>query len=158
MRLTARLVFFQVAEQARLRRSSAGRRRFGHVQLAGVSSARGAFQLGQHFAGPLQHLAGHAGQPGDVDAVALVGAAGGDLVQEDDLVLPLADQHVVVAQAGQRLGELGQLVVVRGEQGPAADLVVQVLGDRPGQRDAVVGAGAAADLVEDDQAARRWRC
>ena len=42
--------------------------------------------------------------------------------------------------------------------GPAADRVVQVLGDRPGQRDAVVGAGAAADLVEDDQAARAWRC
>ena len=34
-------------------------------------------------------------------------------------------------------------------------MVVQVLGDGPGQRDAVVGAGAAADLVEDDQAARR---
>ena len=40
-----------------------------------------------------------------------------------------------------------------GEQGPAADRVVDVLGDRPGQRDAVEGAGAAADLVEDHQAA-----
>ena len=63
--------------------------------------------------------------------------------------------HVVVPQPRQRLGELGQLVVVRGEQRPAADRVVQVLGDRPGQRHAVVGARAAADLVEDDQAPRR---
>ena len=42
-----------------------------------------------------------------------------------------------------------------GEQGPAADVVVQVLGDRPGERDAVERARAPADLVEDDQAARR---
>ena len=32
-------------------------------------------QLGQHLAGPLQHLGRDAGQLGDVDAVALVGAA-----------------------------------------------------------------------------------
>ena len=67
----------------------------------------------------------------------------------------LVDQRVVVAQARQPLGQLGQLVVVRGEQRPAADAVVQVLRDGPGQRHAVVGAGAAADLVEDHQAARR---
>ena len=33
-------------------------------------------------------------------------------------------------------------------------LLVQVLGDRPGEREAVEGRGAAADLVEEDQAAR----
>ncbi len=42
---------------------------------------------------------------------------------------------------------------VRGEQGAAAVLLVQVLDRRPGDRQAVEGRGAAADLVEDDQAA-----
>ena len=41
-------------------------------------------------------------------------------------------------------------MVVGGEEGAAADGVVQVLGDGPGDGEAVEGAGAAADLVEDD--------
>ena len=44
---------------------------------------------------------------------------------------------------------------MRGEQRAAADLVVQVLDHGPGQREPVVGAGAAADLVQDHQAAAR---
>ena len=54
-----------------------------------------------------------------------------------------------------RRRQLGEFVVVRREQRPAADAVVQVLRDAPGQRHAVVGAGAPADLVEDDEAQRR---
>ena len=46
-------------------------------------------------------------------------------------------------------------MVVGGEQRAAADVVVQVLDDGPGQREAVVGARPAADFVEDHQAARR---
>ena len=48
-----------------------------------------------------------------------------------------------------------EFVVVGGEEGAAADVVVEVFDDGPGERDAVVGAGAAADFVEDHQAARR---
>src|SRR5262249_18313674 len=61
---------------------------------------------------------------------------------------------VGVAEPGLCLLELDELVVVRCEERAAAHGVVQVLGDRPGERDAVEGAGAAADLIEDDQAAR----
>ena len=92
-----------------------------------------------------------------MDAVALVGRPGDDLVQEHDLVLPLAHGHVEVLHAGKRFLQVGQLVVVRGEQRAAADVLVQVLDHRPGQRHAVVGARAAADLVEDHQAPRRGR-
>ncbi len=38
------------------------------------------------------------------------------------------------------------------EQRPAADLVVHRLDHRPGDREPVIGRGAAADLVEDDEA------
>ena len=59
--------------------------------------------------------------------------------------------------------ELGQLVVVRGEEDPrnalpvAASAVVEALGDGPRQREAVERGGATADLVEDDEASRASR-
>src|SRR2546421_579890 len=49
--------------------------------------------------------------------------------------------------------EIGKLVVVGGEHRAAADGVVQVLGNRPGDGQAIVGARAASDLVEHDQRA-----
>src|SRR5207302_5367342 len=58
-------------------------------------------------------------------------------------------------QARQACGELGQLVIVRGEQRPGPGLVVQTFDDAPREAEAVEGARAAADLVEDDEAARR---
>ena len=48
-------------------------------------------------------------------------------------------------------------MIVRSEQRAAADLVVDVFDDRPGQRHAIVGARAASDLVEDHEAAVRGR-
>jgi len=98
-------------------------------------------------AGALEDRGGDAGESRDVDAVALVGAAGDDLVQEDDLAAAFADRDVGVAEPRLGLLQLDELVVVGREQGPAADVVVQVLGDRPGERDAVEGARATADLT-----------
>ena len=70
------------------------------------------------------------------------------------------DDDVAVDDAGQRVGEIGQLVVVRGEQRlrPRRRVRREVLGDRPGDAQAVEGRRAAADLVEDDEAARRRAC
>ena len=99
---------------------------------------------------------GHAGQPRDLDAVALAGRAGDDAAQEDDVALPLAHRDRAVVDARLAARQVGQLVVVGGEQHQRPRRgIVQVLGHRPGDRDAVEGAGAAADLVEHDQAARR---
>ena len=87
-----------------------------------------------------------------MDAVALVRAALDDLVQEHDLFVPLANGDVEVAQARQSVGQLGQLVVMRREERLCANLVVQMLDDRPRQAQAVERARAAPDLVEYDQA------
>ena len=63
-------------------------------------------------------------------------------------------RHVVVLRArGQVCGQVGQFVVMRREERAGADLVVQMLGDAPRDAQAVEGARAAADLIEDDQAA-----
>ena len=58
-------------------------------------------QLGQNLLGTLVHAARHAGQPGHVNAVALVGCAGDDLVQEYDLVFPLLHGHVEIRDSRQ---------------------------------------------------------
>src|SRR5260370_22547009 len=110
-------------------------------------------QIGQHFVGAVQDFFGHAGQLSYVNAVTLVGAAGSDLMQEDNLSFALLHQDIVVSQAGKFVGQLSQFVIVRGEKHAATDLVVQILGNGPSQTHAVVGAGAAADLIEDHQAA-----
>ncbi len=62
-----------------------------------------------------------------------------------------------LATPGRRVGQIGQLVVVRGEQRPRSRRLVgdDELGDRPGDAHAVERRRAAADLVEDDQAPRR---
>src|ERR1044071_2662877 len=103
----------------------------------------GLFEVAQDFLGAVEDRFGDSGQAGDLDAVTLVGAAGNDLAQENDLVVPLANGDVEVLQPGQSCGELGQFVIVSGEERFGADLVVEVFHDGPGQAQAVEGAGAA---------------
>src|SRR5271157_4491537 len=126
-------------------------RAFGQARVGAVL----LLEEGQDLACAVEYRGGHAGELGHVNAVALIGAAGDDAVQEDDLALALTDGHIGVEQPRLGLLQLHKLVVMRGEEGPATDRVVDVLGDRPGQRDAVERAGATTDLVEDDKAA--WR-
>ncbi len=97
--------------------------------------------------------AGRAGEARDLDAVAFVRAAGDDLAQENDVVAPLAHGDVVVLRRGQEAGELGQFVIMRGEERAGAQRGVEIFRDRPRDAQAVEGARAAADFVEDDEAA-----
>ena len=71
------------------------------------------------------------------------------------MVAAFADEDVVVFDAFEGEGKVGEFVVVGGEEGFGFDggFVVEVFGDGPGDADAVEGAGAAADFVEDDEAA-----
>ena len=57
----------------------------------------------EDLAGALRRRRGHAGELGDVDAVAAVGAALDDAVEEDDAALLLGDGDAEVAHARQRL-------------------------------------------------------
>ena len=102
------------------------------------------------------HRRGHAGEPRHLNAVAAIGSARHDLVQEDDLVLPLARRDVRVYDARQRVGQIGELVIVRREQrlGPAARVRRQIFGDRPRNAQTIEGGGAASDFIEHHQAAR----
>ena len=47
--------------------------------------------------------------------------------------------------------QLGEFVIVRGEEGFGAAVLVDVFDHGPGEGEAVVGGGAASDLVEQDE-------
>ena len=104
-------------------------------------------KFGQELAGAVEDGLGDAGEAGDVDAVGAVGAAFHDAVEKDDLVFPFAHDYVQVLHAFEALGEVGQLVIVRGEERAAAQVRGDVLGDRPRETQAVQRAGAAADMI-----------
>ena len=111
-----------------------------------------SFERHQEFLGPRHHLGRQPCQLGHVHAVALVGAACFQAMEEDHLPPRLAHRDVVIPRVLQGLGELHQLVIVGGEHRLAPHPVVQVLAHRPGDRHPVVGRGATADLVQQHQA------
>ena len=114
--------------------------------------------VAEYRAGAGDDRVGQPGQLGHMHPVRAIGAAGFEPMEEYYGVARFAHRHVEVAGVGQPLRQLHQLVIVGGEHRLAADPIVQVLADRPGDGHAVVGAGAAADLVEEDQGRRSWRC
>ena len=84
-----------------------------------------------------------------------VGDAVLELVQERDAALVVVDLDLHAAVADLRVGGklLGEGVVVRGEVADAADVRGDVVQHGLGDGHAVVGAGPAAELVEDDEGA-----
>lgn len=68
----------------------------------GVAVGGGGLEVEEDFAGALDDRPGQAGEFGDVDAVAAVGAAGDDAAEEDDAAVLLGDGDVAVADAGRR--------------------------------------------------------
>ena len=86
-------------------------------------------------------------------SVAFVGASGDNAVQKHHVAVLFGYRHREVADSGQNVGQLGQLVVVGCEKGlaPQPGVVVQVFDHRPGYGHAIVGAGPPAHFVQDDQ-------
>src|SRR5690606_36787140 len=73
------------------------------------------FERLQDVARPRDHRLRQAGQPRHLDSIASIGPPGQDLVHEDDVVLPFARDDVRVHRARYRVGQVGQLVIVRRE-------------------------------------------
>ena len=109
----------------------------------------------QDFAGAFDYGFGEAGEAGDFDAVAFVGAAGFDAAEEDNFVGSFFDADVDVFYGWQKFGEFGEFVIVGGEEGAGASVFLEMFDDGPGDGEAVEGGGAAADFVEEDEAGGR---
>ena len=76
-------------------------------------------ELGEHRLGARDDRRRQAGELGHRDAVAAVGGAVGDFVEEDEVALPLARADMVERQAVEPAGEAGELVIMGREQGAA---------------------------------------
>ncbi len=90
-------------------------------------------------------------------AVGAIRLARDDAAQKDHIFTAAAVvySHIVIDDMRQPLGQVGQLVIVGGEERLSAQpgMVVDILDHRPGDRQPVVSARAAPDLVEQQQAA-----
>ena len=72
-------------------------------------------------------------------------------MEQNHAVIVLFCRDVVVGCPLEAIGKLAELVIVRGEDRAATRCVVKVLGHGPGDREPVVGARAAPDLVQDHE-------
>jgi len=72
-------------------------------------------------------------------------------VQKDDLIHPFADGDVAVFDVVKKLCQFGKFVIMGCKKCSAFELVGDVLGNCPGQRQAVISACAAADFIEDNE-------
>ncbi len=118
-------------------------------------AALGALMFGQHFARAMHHIRRQPGQFGDLDAVTLIGGAFLHLAQKDNAAAALLHRHVIILHPAEPVGQLRQFVVVRGKQRLGAGVGVDVFDRRPGDGQAVIGRGAAAHFVQQDERARR---
>ena len=117
----------------------------------------GSFKLLQDDIRPGNNGSGHAGKLRHMYAEAVFRPAAFELSEEDDLPINLLHAHIEVLDAGEALLHLVQLMVVRGKEraGMAAVAFVDVLDDSPRYGDAVIGACAASQFVEEHQTALR---
>src|ERR1700687_4946616 len=88
-----------------------------------------------------------------MNSVGPVRPTGHYAMQESDSLSIFEDLNPLVPYTRESLRERGQLVVVSGEESPAAKLgrVVQVLDHSLGDRHAVVGRGPPPHLIQDHQ-------
>src|SRR4029450_5117655 len=109
----------------------------------------------EDLAGPPQHLPRQTCQASDFNSIALVGCSGNDPPQEHDVISGFLDCHTVILNSGMDSGHLGKLVIMSCEKGLCLVLLVlnQILGDRPGNGQPIECSGAAANFVQQNQAA-----
>ncbi len=86
-------------------------------------------------------------------APATAAGTGGHFVQEHYVAAPFSHPHHVRRKPRQSAGQPRQLVEMRGEDRAAAHLAVQSFQHRPGDGQTVQRCRAAADFIDDHQAA-----
>src|SRR5699024_4130777 len=108
------------------------------------------FEFVQITAGSLDYVRLYAGEARYFQTIALSCRAFAHAVEESEAAGVFAGLDVGVGDAGELLGKVGQLEIVGGEKRQCAARGKR-FGDGAGERDAVVGAGAASDFIHDDE-------
>src|SRR5664279_6325115 len=113
-------------------------------------TALGAFMFGEYFAGTTHDVGGQPGEFRHLNSVALVSRAFVNFSQEDYPATALFHRHMQILHTAKTVGQLGQLVVMGGEEGLGAGVSVDVLDGCPRNGEPVVGRSTASDFVEQD--------
>ena len=76
-----------------------------------------------------------------------------NFVQEDNFIIRLAHGYVVITDAGQKISELSQFMIMRGKQGLRSQLwvVVDVFDNSPCNGQPVISGCAAPDFIQYQQ-------
>ena len=84
---------------------------------------------------------------------AMLGTALGQCPQENHLTVHLLDPDMVVPDMGEASRHLVQFMIVRGKKHLCRTLrnIMEIFGNSPSNRNAIVGAGSPANLVQQDQ-------
>src|ERR1700687_1518080 len=109
----------------------------------------------EDFTGAIDYAARKAGEAGDFNTVALIGAAGFDATKKNNFAGSFIYGGVNVFDGGQQISEFSQFMVMGGEEGAGASVFLQMFDDGPGDRQAVESGGAASYFVEQDEAGGR---
>ena len=112
----------------------------------------GFLKVGQNLLGTVEYRLRHTGQTRDLNAIALVRGAFHNLAEKHDGIVVLAHSDIQVEHAWQTVAEFGEFVLVRGKQGLCTELLMQVFHDRPRKTEAIKGACAAPNFIQDHQA------
>ena len=110
------------------------------------------FEAGHDLAGAVNHLPGHTGHPGNLDAVAVVGGASDDLAKKNNAVGAFNDCCIVVHHSRKPLFKLGKFVIMCCKKSAGAYRLRDILAHGPGNRHAIERAGTATNLIEQDEA------
>ncbi len=94
------------------------------------------------------------GQFGHMDPVAPIRSARQDFSQEHDVSITFLHRDAVIADPFPQRFQLRHFMVMRCKKRSRPEMLslVDVLGDRPGDAQAVIGARSASDLIQENQA------
>ncbi len=124
--------------------------------VAGCARAA-PLQSFQHLFGAFYHFLRDARHTRHLYAVTPIRAARNQFAQPDDTVALLLNGNTVVLHGREMLCQFVEMVVVRGEQGFAAD-ARQVFRNRPRDGKAVICAGSPPDFIQIRPGCVAWRC
>ena len=112
----------------------------------------GGFQISQHSLCSLDDRIRHTGQLCNLNAIAVIRAAAHDFAQERNVITALFDRDIVILDALNQIFKHSQFVIMRCKQRACADalFVRYILYNCTGNAHAVIGRGAAANLIQNN--------
>ena len=113
----------------------------------------GGLKFLKHRLGASDHCVRYACELGNLNAVAVIGAATHNAAEKGDIISAFFNRNIVVFHSINQVFQRCQLMIMRCKQSSRTDtpLIRNVLHDSTRNAHAVIGRGAAADFVEDNQ-------